>query len=153
MDPQPNQPRIVPPTNPGDSRSNRGLPSLLILGPAVVEKHEHLRRFLLIVRAYIEGARSLRKALLLIRKNGRLWGEDESLVSTWEDVRQAAFVTEGLISDYFLISGHFAKATDLFIKPGEGMPWIGPTEHVPVAVQLIKEFLNWFDMRQSSGAA
>jgi hypothetical protein len=117
------------------------LPALLDLGPTVVEKSEALRKFTLLARAYREGATimSLRKAHQLCLQNAKVWGVEEYLVDSWESWRAAAFEAESLFSKYFGVN------VQLFIKPGEGMPWVGLTEWAEEASQLCDQFLAWYD--------
>jgi len=115
------------------------LPALLALGPVVVEQSVHLRRFRLQVRAYREGAKSLRKAHLLSCKQARTWGASEDLVGCWEKFRAAAFQVENWFSEYF------GAPARLFIKLGEGMPWIGLDDEAAKADQLAEELLAWYD--------
>jgi hypothetical protein len=108
------------------------------LGPVPVEAIDKLRLYVDVCRGYQEGARSLRKAYVLASK---------SKVS-WQTFRASAFHAENLFSDYF------GNVVELFDKLGEGMAWIGLTEHGHQALELAEEFISWYDSRHlSAGGA
>ena len=129
---------------PNGNGKPRQTPALLYLGPVVVEKRKDIRRFRLIVRAYLEGVKSLRKAYILCLEKAKVWGVDESLVESWEEFRRAASVAETLFSQFY------GAKIDLFVKLGEGMPWVGVTEHALMADELAAELIGWFDQPRSS---
>jgi hypothetical protein len=119
------------------------LPALLTVGPLAFQHLKELRQFVLLTRAYRDGALSLRKAHSRIVANADEWGIDEDLVQSWEAFRDAASVAEALFSNYF------GDKTDLFMRTGEGMPWIGLTARAAKACLLAEEFITWCDQTAS----
>jgi hypothetical protein len=77
------------------------LPALLALGAVVVKRIEDLRRFRLILQAYGNGATSLHNAHTLCLQHAKAWGADETLIGTWEQLRNAAAQADVLFRHYF----------------------------------------------------
>jgi hypothetical protein len=82
-------------------RPKQKLPDLLTIGPNVVEKINDLRRLRLAIRAYHEGATSLRKARIVCEEHAKEWGIDVNLVDNWRRFQKAAFKSEQLFSFFF----------------------------------------------------
>jgi len=109
-------------------------PRLLKLGGGPVEEIEKLRLYVRACHGYHLGARSLRKAF-------RLSCNDDDV--SWEQFRESAYQAENLLSHYF------ENNVDLFHKLGEGLPWIGLTDHGVQALELVEELLSWYDNGRS----
>jgi hypothetical protein len=119
------------------------LPALLALGPLVIRSIVHLRTFVVAYRAFSEGAHSLRQAHKLSCEHAGAWGIDASLVENWQKFRRAAWISENVFDIYFACKG------SLFIRLGEGLPWIGVTPRVATAYRLAKEVIVWWDQLEA----
>jgi hypothetical protein len=116
--------------NQPNKKRNR-IPRLLQnLGPAAVEKIGKFRLYVKACEGYQRGAKSLHQAF-------RLGCNADDVC--WQTFRDSAFRTEDLISRYF------ENDVDLFEKLGEGLPWIGLTDHGILALELVQELISWYD--------
>jgi len=106
------------------------IPRLLKLGGVPVEEIGKLRLYVRACHGYQQGAKSLRKAY-------RLSCNPDDV--SWQQFRDSAARAETIFGYYF------DNAVDLFDKLGEGMAWIGLTDHGQLALKLTVEFISWYD--------
>jgi hypothetical protein len=123
------------------SPDTREIPALLlVLGPSVARRVDHLRRYQLLGKAFREeGVTSLRKAHEYCEKHSAEWNVDDGLVASWQTCRTSAATVERLFQRYF------RSNVSLFNRLGEGMAWLGFTDKGKEALAIVDDFLRYED--------